>query len=146
MKTTNKKKTQKFQLPFSLWWPKKNEQIRPVLNTTKALISGILVTCIGLSIVSGLIDIVFFSGLSKSFYGLFGIWSIPAGVILSVMSLFFTSAKFWCAMQLGAINELQARLRNAGLNWWSNLNKLKFKWHLVHKFLISISRISSNYV
>ena len=143
MKTTNKKKTQKFQLPFSLWWPKKNEQIRPVLNTTKALISGILVTCIGLSIVSGLIDIVFFSGLSKSFYGLFGIWSIPAGVILSVMSLFFTSAKFWCAMQLGAINELQARLRNAGLNWWSNLNKLKFKWHLVHKFLISISIITS---
>lgn len=133
----------KFKFPITIVWPKKHEQIKPVLNTTKILINGILLTCIGLSIVSGLIDIVFFSGLSKSFYGLFGIWSIPAGVVLSVMSLFFTSAKFWCAMQLGAIGELQARLRNAGFNWWKNLNKLKIKWHLVHKFLISISIITS---
>ena len=117
---------------------------KPKIKTTQVLISGILLTCIILSIVSGFIDLVFFSNLSKSLYGLFGLWSVPAGVLMSIMSIGFTSGKFFVQMQLGAIKELQSRLRASGFVWSAeNLNADKWKWGLVHKFLVSISIITS---
>lgn len=112
-------------------------------SSTKILINGITLTCIVLSIVSGFIDLVFFSNLSKSFYGLFGLIEIPAGIVLSMMSVGFTMGKFFCQMQLGAINELQSRLKAGGFGWYKNLKKDKIKWNLVHKFLIAVSVITS---
>ena len=132
----------KISIPFSITWPKKGEKIKPIVNTTNVLISGILITCIALSLVSGFIDLVFFSGLSKSWYTVATI-KVAAGILFSIMSLGFTSAKFWCAMQLGAINELQTRLKNDKYTWYRNLNKLKLKWHIAHKFLITVSLITS---
>ena len=132
----------KISIPFSITWPKKGEKIKPIVNTTNVLISGILITCIALSLVSGFIDLVFFSGLSKSWYTVATI-KVAAGILFSIMSLGFTSAKFWCAMQLGAINELQTRLKNDKYTWYKNLNKLKLKWHIAHKFLITVSLITS---
>ncbi len=129
---------------FTIVWPsfKKGDGIKPTLNTTDVLISGILITCIALSLVSGFIDLVFFSGLSKSWYTVATV-KVAASILFSVMSLGFTSAKFWCAMQLGAINELQTRLKNDKYPWYKNLDKLKLKWHLAHKFLIAVSLITS---
>lgn len=132
----------KISIPFSITWPKKGEKIKPIVNTTNVLISGILITCIALSLVSGFIDLVFFSGLSKSWYTVATI-KVAAGILFSIMSLGFTSAKFWCAMQLGAINELQTRLKNDKYTWYKNLNRLKLKWHIAHKFLITVSLITS---
>lgn len=132
----------KISIPFSITWPKKGEKIKPIVNTTNVLISGILITCIALSLVSGFIDLVFFSGLSKSWYTVATI-KVAAGILFSIMSLGFTSAKFWCAMQLGAINELQTRLKNDKYTWYRNLNRLKLKWHIAHKFLITVSLITS---
>lgn len=132
----------KISIPFSITWPKKGEKIKPIINTTNVLISGILITCIALSLVSGFIDLVFFSGLSKSWYTVATI-KVAAGILFSIMSLGFTSAKFWCAMQLGAISELQTRLKNDKYTWYKNLNKLKLKWHIAHKFLITVSLITS---
>lgn len=139
--TTATKKS--ITIPFSITWPKKGESLKPQLTTTNVLISGILITCIILSLVSGFIDLVFFSGLSVSYYPLFGLWQIPAGVLFTLMSLGFISAKFWCAMQLGAIGELQNRLKNDGYSWYKKLNRIKWKWHAAHKFLIAVSLITS---
>lgn len=138
-------KTININLPFFKWLTRKGEKKfeKPTLKTTTILINGKLATCVLLSIISGLIDLVFFSGLSKSTYDLFGFIAIPAGLLLSLMSIGFTMGKFFCAMQLGAIGELKTRLHNVGYKWYKNLNKLSWKWHTIHKFLIGVSILTS---
>lgn len=132
-------------IPFFKRCSKKDEKRfeKPTLKTTTILVNGKLITCILLSIISGIIDLVFFSGLSKSAYDLFGFIAIPAGLLLSLMSIGFTMGKFFCAMQLGAISELKTRLHNTGYKWYKNLNKLSWKWHTIHKFLIGVSILTS---
>lgn len=127
------------------WLTHKDEKKfdKPTLKTTTILINGKLATCVLLSIVSGIIDLVFFSGLSKSAYDLFGLIAIPAGLLMSLMSIGFTMGKFFCAMQLGAIAELKTRLKNFGYSWYSSLNKLSWKWQVIHKFLIGVSVLTS---
>lgn len=127
------------------WFSHKNEKkfSKPTLKTTVVLINGKLATCVILSIVSAIVDLVFFSGLSKSFYDLFGFIAIPAGLLLSVMSIGFSMGKFFCAMQLGAIAELKTRLHNFGYTWYKNLNQLSWKWQIIHKFLIGVSVLTS---
>lgn len=141
----NKSKTINIKWPIIKWFSHKNEKKsdKPTLKTTTVLINGKLLTCIILSIVSGLIDLVFFSGLSKSYYELFGLIAIPAGLLMSVMSIGFTMGKFFCAMQLGAISELKTRLKNFGYKWYKNLNKISWKWQVIHKFLIGVSILTS---
>lgn len=130
--------------PVFQWLSHKNEGKfdKPTLKTTTVLINGKLATCILLSIVSGVIDLTFFSGLSKTPLPIAAIF-IPASVLYSLMSIGFTMGKFFCAMQLGAINELKTRIKNAGYEWYKNLNRIAWKWHAVHKFLIGVSVITS---
>lgn len=130
--------------PVFSWLSRKNEGKfeKPSLKTTTVLINGKLATCILLSIVSGIIDLTFFSGLSKTPLPIASIF-IPASILYSLMSVGFTMGKFFCAMQLGAIAELKTRIKNAGYKWYNNLNKLSWKWHAVHKFLIGVSVITS---
>ena len=129
-------------IPFSLTWPKKGESIKPVVNTTTVSNTGILFTCILLSVASGFIDLTFFSGLSKSLFHVSTI-PIPAALLYTVISIGLISGKFWCAMRIGAIKELQNRLKNEGYKWWRNINKVKFRWNAAHKFLIGISIITA---
>lgn len=126
------------------WLSKKNEGKleKPTLKTTEVLLNGKLLTCILLSIVSAIIDLVFFSGLSKSKLPIAWFF-IPAAVLYTLMSVGFSMGKFFSAMQLGAIAELKTRLRNQGYVWIKNLRCLSFKWHIVHKFLIAVSIITS---
>lgn len=112
------------------------------IDSTKILINGKLATCIILSIVSAFIDVVFFSGLSRSDYPFFNL-AIPASILLSVMSIGFSAGKFFVAMQINILKELQSRLFAAGYNFAKNFNKPKLKWNIIHKFLISISIITS---
>lgn len=140
------KESKIIRLPFNFkWLTSKNEKKfdKPILKTTTVLINGKLWTCIILSIVSGGIDIIFFSGLSKSYYELFGLIAIPAGLLMSIMSIGFTMGKFFCAMQLGAIADLKTRLKNFGYKWYKNLNKIAWKWQVIHKFLIGVSILTS---
>lgn len=131
--------------PVVRWLSRKGEKRfdKPTLRTTTVLINGKLLTCIVLSMISGAIDLVFFSGLSKSYYELFGLIAIPAGLLMSVMSIGFTMGKFFCAMQIGAIKDLKTRLRNAGYDWYDNLNRINWKWQVIHKFLIGVSILTS---
>ena len=142
MKNNKKKEIKAISIPFKLTWPKKGESVKPVINTTTVSNTGILFTCILLSIASGFIDLTFFSGLSKSLFHVSTI-SVPAALLYTVISLGLISGKFWCAMRIGAIKELQTRLKNEGYKWWRNINKVKIRWHAAHKFLIGISIITA---
>lgn len=134
-------------LPFSIKWPSfsdiKNGNGKPRVSSTQVILSGTLITWIVLSINSGFIDLVFFSGLSKSLYNLFGLVAIPAGVVMCLMSLGFTAGKAFVSMQLAALKELQTKLKDYGVTWYADLNKAKLRLNVIHKFLVGISIITS---
>ena len=146
-KTTRKGREPKrtIKLPTIRWkWSsKKGEKFfeKPTVDSTEVLISGKIVTLLILSFVSGIIDLVFFSELSKSVFKIATV-SVAAGIVYTLMSIGFTSAKFWCATQLSVIKELQARLKENGLPFKA-LNKPKLRWNVIHKFLIGVSLITA---
>ena len=119
-------------------WSLKNNKI----DSSTILINGVLFTCIILSIASGFIDLTFFSGLSKSLFHV-GTIPIPAAVLYTVISIGFILAKFWCAMQIGMLKELKARLFAKGKDWANNLKKALLPWQIIHKFLIAVSIITA---
>lgn len=145
--TIKRRQTSKksIKLPTVCWkWnSKKGEKFfeKPTIDSTEVLISGKLVTLLILSFVSGIIDLVFFSELSKSVFKIATV-SVAAGIVYTLMSIGFTSAKFWCATQLSVIKELQARLKENGLPFKA-LNKPKMRWNVIHKFLIGVSLITA---
>ena len=108
------------------------------LSSSAILVRGSLLTCIILSFASGIIDIAFFSGLSKS---LLHIGTVPmhAAILYTIISAGFISAKFWLAMKLGMLKELQARLTAKQFTWAKNLNKPITRTNFWHKFMIAIS-------
>lgn len=112
------------------------------VDSTEVLISGKLLTCIILSIISAFVDIVFFSGLSKSGYPFFG-FEVSAAIILSLMSVGFSMAKFFFAMQITLTKELQNQLISYGCSWAKRLNRVKISFNIIHKFLITVSIITS---
>lgn len=111
---------------------------RERLSSSTILVRGSLLTCIILSFASGIIDIAFFSGLSKA---LLHIGTIPmhAAILYTIISAGFISAKFWLAMKLGMLKELQARLTAKQLTWAKNLDKPIKRTNFWHKFMIAIS-------
>ena len=118
------------------------QQIKPTLKSTQILINGVLFTYILASIISGVVDLVFFSGLSKSFYNIFAL-SIPASIVMCLLSLVITSGKAWCAIKVEQIKALQNFLKNKGYTWYKNLNKPKRLWGLVHKLCAITSIITT---
>lgn len=112
------------------------------VNSSTILVKGNLVTCLILSIASGVIDLAFFSGLSKS---LLHIGTIPmsAAILYTLISIGFISAKFWCAMKLEMVKELETKLLAKGYSWAVNLKKAQIPWHIAHKFLIAISIVTA---
>ena len=126
------------QSKIKINWSLKNNKI----DSSTILINGVLFTCIILSIASGFIDLTFFSGLSKSLFHV-GTIPIPAAVLYTVISIGFILAKFWCAMQIGMLKELKARLLAKGKDWANNLKKALLPWQIVHKFLITVSIITA---
>ena len=105
-------------------------------------INGVLLTCILLSFASGFIDLVFFSGLSKSVYNVANI-PVASSILFTIMSIGFISAKFWCAGRIGMLRELKSRLKAKGKTWYKNINKALLPWHIAHKFLIVVSLITA---
>ena len=132
----NVKSVKKFSLP-KISLKKGNRYI----DNSTILISGIVFTCILLSIASGFIDLTFFSGLSKSVLHLATL-PLPAAVLYTIISVGFISGKFWCAMQIGMLRELQTRLVAQGLAWGNDLKKARIGWHIAPKFLIAVSIVT----
>ena len=111
---------------------------RERLSSSAILVRGSLLTCIILSFASGVIDIAFFSGLSKSLLHI-GTIPMPAAILYTVISVGFISAKFWLAMKLGMLKELRARLTAKQFAWSKNLDKPINRTNFWHKFMIAIS-------
>lgn len=139
MTKKTEKKAPRIQFPkFNFVFNKNRERI----SSSTILIKGNLLTCIVLSIASGFIDLAFFSGLSKSLLHL-GTIPIYAAILYTLISVGFISAKFWCAMKIGMIKELRARLEARNIRWANRLNKALVPWHIAHKFLIAVSIITA---
>lgn len=117
--------------------------VKKTPNGTAVNITGIIYTCIELSIVSIFIDLVFFSGLSKSLYELFGWCYIPAAVVMSMMAIGFGLSKFFVAQRVGAVKELQQRLRDYTGKPHKKLSRYLAKWVGIHAFLIGLSVFTS---
>lgn len=140
------KRKQQFKINFPTFvWPKfekgKGFNKNRITKST-ILINGILLTCILLSIASGFIDITFFSGLSKSLFHI-GTVPIAAAVLYTIISIGFICGKFWCAMQIGMLKELQTRLEAKGKAWAKNLRWARLPWQIAHKFLVLVSIITA---
>lgn len=133
------KAKKKFTFPKIKFTFNKNKEMN---RSSVILIKGSLLTCIILSIASGFIDLAFFSGLSKSLLHL-GTFPLYAAILYTLISIGFISAKFWCAMKIGMIKELQARLEARSINWAYRLNRAIIPWHIAHKFLIAVSILTA---
>lgn len=140
---TNKSKANK---PFSVRFREFKDSFRLAKKTpngTVVNIKGIIYTCIELSMVSVFIDLVFFSGLSKSLYELFGVWYIAAAVPLSLMAIGFGLSKFFVAQRIGAVKELKVRLKDYTKKEHRKLTMYLVKWFAIHTFLIGLSVFTS---
>lgn len=113
------------------------------LKATGILNNGVIATYITGSVISGVIDLVFFSGLSVALYSIFGAISIPAGLVLCLMSLVITAAKAWSAMKTEQINELISVLKSLKYKCWTQLKKPKFFWKFIHRTCMAVSVITA---
>lgn len=118
------------------------KQIKPTLKSDKILVNGVLFTYILASLVSGVVDLVFFSGLSKSHYNIFAI-KIAAPIVMSLLSLVITSGKAWCAIKVSQIDSLVSHLKNYGYDWTRNFRKVRVKWNIAHKLCAIVSIITT---
>ena len=136
----NKQKS-KIKIFFPKWVKGRGFVANKVDNST-ILINGLLLTCIGLSIASGFVDIVCYSGLSVSLFHL-GTIALPAAILYTLISIFLTSGKFWFGMKIGMLKELRTRLKVQNFQWYKNITKALVPWQLLHKLLICISLLTA---
>ena len=137
----NKQKESKIKIFFPKWVKGRGFVANKIDNST-ILINGLLLTCIGLSIASGFVDIVCYSGLSVSLFHL-GTLALPAAILYTLISIFLTSGKFWFGMKIGMLKELRTRLKVQNFQWYKNITKALVPWQLLHKLLICISLLTA---
>ena len=137
-----KKKVEKKENVFLTFWEAlKNAKKRNRISNTKILTTGFAITCIVLSCSSGIVDIACGSGLSKSTFHL-GTLEVKAAILYTAILIGLVFLKFFCAMYIGMLEELKAKLIVYKKTWAKNINKPLLKWKIVHKSLIVLSLIT----
>ena len=137
-----KKKTEKKENVFLTFWEAlKNAKKRNRISNTKILTIGFAITCVILSCSSGIVDIACGSGLSKSTFHL-GTLEVKAAILYTAILIGLVFLKFFCAMYIGMLEELKAKLIGYKKTWAKNINKPLLKWKIVHKSLIVLSLIT----
>ena len=137
-----KKKTEKKENVFLTFWEAlKNAKKRNRISNTKILTIGFAITCVILSCSSGIVDIACGSGLSKSTFHL-GTLEVKAAILYTAILIGLVFLKFFCAMYIGMLEELKAKLIAYKKTWAKNINKPLLKWKIVHKSLIVLSLIT----
>lgn len=146
MRTKKENGEQKKKFSVKFIWPKwvkgKGFTKNRVNSDGSILINGLLFTCVVLSFCSGIVDIVFCSGLSKSFFKLATI-PVASAIIYTLMSMGLTSGKFWCAMKIGMLKELKTRLKASKITWYKKIYLAIIPWQIAHKLLIGISLLTT---
>lgn len=112
-------------------------------------INGKTLAFIGLSIISGFINLVFISNLTKSPYIIGWLqqknaaWiAIPGAAFLGIMSIFLDISKCLHAIQINTLSELQRKLSNKQ-DIVKKLQRVKIKWFIVYVLYIFISIATS---
>lgn len=137
-----KKKTEKKENVFLTFWEAlKNAKKRNRISNTKILTTGFAITCVILSCSSGIVDIACGSGLSKSTFHL-GTLEVKAAILYTAILIGLVFLKFFCAMYIGMLEELKAKLVAYKKTWAKNISKPLLKWKIVHKSLIVLSLIT----
>ena len=138
---TKKKVEKKENVFLTFWEALKNAKKRNRVSNTKILTTGFAITCIVLSCSSGIVDIACGSGLSKSTFHL-GTLEVKAAILYTAILIGLVFLKFFCAMYIGMLEELKAKLIAYKKTWAKNINKPLLKWKIVHKSLIILSLIT----
>ena len=138
---TKKKVEKKENVFLTFWEALKNAKKRNRVSNTKILTTGFAITCIVLSCSSGIVDIACGSGLSKSTFHL-GTLEVKAAILYTAILIGLVFLKFFCAMYIGMLEELKAKLIAYKKAWAKNINKPLLKWKIVHKSLIILSLIT----
>lgn len=146
MKNTKKgtsKKSFVIALPRITWRKNKNEKFfaRPTLSSADVLIDGKLCVFIFCSFVSAFINLVFISNLTKSDYTIGTLLSVPAAVVLGLLSVGLDLAKFLLAVQVNTLSELVRKLSK--FEWVKRVKRAAAWWRSIYIVFILLSVITS---
>ena len=111
------------------------------ITSGKILINGKMLVFIVCSIVSGLINLIFICNLTKTPYTLGTLLSIPAAILLGVLSVSLDLSKALHVIQVNTLNELYRFLN--GESWASKIKKISNKWNRVYVLYVVLSIITS---
>lgn len=143
MKNKKNLKTFTIPLPKFIWKKNKNDKFfsRPQLSSADVLIDGKLAIFIFCSFVSAFINLVFISNLTKADYSIGTILSIPAAVILGLLSIGLDMAKFLLAIQVNTLGELVRKLSK--FTWVKKVRRAAAWWRSIYIVFILLSVITS---
>lgn len=94
-----------------------------------------------LSLISGLINIVFISNLTKSGYAIGTLITIPGAVLLGLMSIGLDVSKLLHSIQINSLSEIYRKVRTQ--EWSKRLKSAKNKWFTVYVLYVALSIITS---
>ena len=137
MSSSKSTKNTKKNFNFKLFW-KKSE--RPS-NSAAFLINGKTVVFIACSIISAFINLVFITNLTKSAYTIGTLLSVPAAILLGLMSIGLDLSKCLHSIQVNTLNELYRKLSNRP--WASKIKSVSRKWFTVYMLYVILSIITS---
>lgn len=135
--TRSKNNNPKKLLNIKFFWKKKE---RPS-NDSSILINGKLLVFIACSIISGFINLVFITNLTKSAYTIGTLLSVPAAVLLGLMSIGLDLSKCLHSIQVNTLNELYRKLSNRP--WASKIKSVSRKWFTIYILYVILSIITS---
>lgn len=122
---------------IKFFWTKKK---RPT-NDSAILINGKLVVFIACSIISGFINLVFITNLTKSAYTIGTLLSVPAAVLLGLMSIGLDLSKCLHSIQVNTLNELYRKLSDRP--WAKRIKHVANKWFSIYLLYVILSIITS---
>ena len=117
-----------------------NREKRPV-NSDEILINGKLIVFIVCSFVSLLINLIFITNLTRSPYTIGTLLSIPAAVLLGILSLALDASKVFHAIQVNTLNELIRKLNKDKSA--KKVKSVKNKWFAMYILYVVLSIVTS---
>ena len=134
----NNIETKKFKFPKIKWfWDREKKPI----NSAELLINGKLVVFIVCSFVSLLINLIFITNLTRSPYTIGTLLSIPAAVLLGILSLALDCSKIFHAIQVNTLDEVVRR--TSKYKWAPKVKSVRTKWFVMYIFYVVLSIITS---
>lgn len=128
---------------FKFFWnkTKKEKTLQRPITSAQVLINGKLVVFVFCSLVSAFINLVFISNLTKSDYNIGTLITVPAAVLLGLLSIGLDIGKFLLAIQVNTLSELIRKLSK--FTWVKRVRRAALWWRSVYITFIMLSVITS---